>query len=82
MRPARTGAMVLRAAPETLETRADILETRVPAACTPGAERDTLWQARAYLQMESYDDAASDLERVVELDPSQAAGLAADIAQV
>ena len=40
------------------------------------------WQARAYLQLESYDDAASDLERVVELDPSQAYSLSSDIAQV
>jgi hypothetical protein len=48
----------------------------------PGPERDTRRQARAYLQTEAYDDAASDLERVVELDPSQAAGLAADIAEV
>ncbi len=48
----------------------------------PGYVKALLHRARAYLQLESYADAATDLERVVALDPSQASSLAKDIAQV
>ena len=39
-----------------------------------------LHRARAYLQLQAYADAATDLERVVDLDPSQGPSLAGDIA--
>ena len=39
-----------------------------------------LHRARAYLQLQAYVDAATDLERVVDLDPSQGPSLAGDIA--
>ena len=48
----------------------------------PGYVKALLHRARAYLQLESYADAATDLERVVALDPSQASSLAKDVFQV